>query len=78
MLLELDGHRVGVVVDAARELVRVDSTTISAPRRWSVAWRALHRRHPGPARSHIVILNAQRLLADDERNVLHTWRSRRE
>ena len=72
MLLVLDGHRVGVVVDAARELVRVDSTTISAP---PPMVRGLAARYIAgilalPERT-IVILNAQRLLADDERNVLH-------
>ena len=53
MLLELDGHRIGVVVDAARELVRVDSTTISAP---PPMVRGLAARyiagHPGATRAH--------------------------
>jgi purine-binding chemotaxis protein CheW len=72
MLLELDGHRVGVVVDAAREVVRVDSTTISAPPPMvrGLAARYISGILARPERT-IVILNAQRLLADDERNVLH-------
>ena len=72
MLLELDGHRVGVVVDAAREVVRVDSTTISAPPPMvrGLAARYIAGILARPGRT-LVILNAQRLLADDERNVLH-------
>jgi purine-binding chemotaxis protein CheW len=72
MLLELDGHRIGVVVDAARELVRVDSTAISAPPPMvrGLAARYIAGILARPART-IVILNAQRLLSDDERNVLH-------
>lgn len=72
MLLVLDGHRIGVVVDAARELVRVDSTTISAPPPMvrGLAARYIAGILARPERT-IVILNAQRLLADDERNVLH-------
>ena len=72
MLLELDGHRVGIVVDAAREVVRVDSTTISAPPPMvrGLAARYIAGILAQPERT-LVILNAQRLLADDERNVLH-------
>ncbi len=72
MLLEIDGHRVGVVVDAAREVVRVDSTTISAPPPMvrGLAARYIAGILAQPHRT-IVILNAQRLLADEERNVLH-------
>lgn len=72
MLLELDGHRIGVVVDAARELVRVDSATISAP---PPMVRGLAARYISGilarADRTLVILNAQRLLADEERHVLH-------
>jgi purine-binding chemotaxis protein CheW len=71
MVLELDGQRIGVVVDAARELLRVASTTIAAPPPMvrGLAARYIAGILAGPDRT-IVILNAQRLLSETERVVL--------
>lgn len=71
MVLELDGQRVGVVVDAAREVVRVESTTITAPPPMvkGLAARYIAGILARPDRT-LVILNAQRILSDTERVVL--------
>ena len=80
MVLELDGHRVGVVVDAvARGAAGGQHARSARRRRWSAGWRREYIAGilARPERT-IVILNAQRLLADDERNGCAIWRSRRE
>lgn len=71
MVLELDGQRVGVVVDAARELLRVQSTAIAAPPPMvkGLAARYIAGILTRPDRT-VVILNAQRVLSDSERMVL--------
>ena len=71
MVLELEGQRIGVVVDAARELLRVESTTIAAPPPMvkGLAARYIAGILARPDRT-VVILNAQRILSDTERMVL--------
>ena len=71
MVLELDGQRVGVVVDAARELLRVESTAIAAPPPMvkGLAGRYIAGILARPDRT-VVILNAQRILSDTERLAL--------
>ena len=71
MVLDLEDQRVGVLVDEVREVMRLDSTTITAPgpvvRGLAAAYIAgiITR----PART-IIILNARRLLSSTERLAL--------
>jgi purine-binding chemotaxis protein CheW len=68
MVLQLEGQRIGVVVDAARELLRVESTAIAAPPPMvkGLAARYIAGILARPDRT-VVILNAQRILSDTER-----------
>jgi purine-binding chemotaxis protein CheW len=71
MVLELDGQRVAVLVDEVREVLRVDSTTISAPgpvvSGLAAAYIAGIITRPGRT---IIILNARKLLSSTERLAL--------
>ncbi len=71
IVLELEGNRVGVVVDAAKELLRVDSTAIAAP---PPMVKGLAARYIAGILARqdrtIIILNAGRILADGERLAL--------
>jgi purine-binding chemotaxis protein CheW len=71
MVLDMDDQRVGVLVDEVREVIRVDSTTITAP---GPVIRGLAAAYISgiitrPART-IIILNARRLLSSTERMAL--------
>ena len=53
MVLELDDQRVGVLVDEVREVMRVDSTTITAPGPdGERPGGGVHLRDHHPARAH--------------------------
>jgi purine-binding chemotaxis protein CheW len=71
MVLELDTQRVAVLVDEVREVLRVDSTTISAPgpvvSGLAAAYIAGIITRPGRT---IIILNARKLLSATERLAL--------
>jgi purine-binding chemotaxis protein CheW len=71
MVLELDGQRVAVLVDEVREVLRVDSTTISAPgpvvSGLAAAYISGIITRPGRT---IIILNARKLLSSTERLAL--------
>jgi purine-binding chemotaxis protein CheW len=71
MVLELDGHRVAVLVDEVREVLRVDSTTIAAPgpvvSGLAATYIAGIITRPGRT---IIILNARKLLSSTERLAL--------
>jgi purine-binding chemotaxis protein CheW len=71
MVLRLDEQRIGVLVDQVREVMRLDSTTITAPppivRGLAAAYIAGIIARPGRT---ILILNAQRLLSSTERLAL--------
>ncbi len=71
MVLNLDGQRIGMLVDQVREVTRVDSTTIAAPppmvRGLAAAYISgiLTR-----GERAVVMLNAHRLLSSTERQAL--------
>lgn len=71
MVLDLEGQRVAVVVDAAREVVRVDSTAIAAPPPMvrGLAARYIAGLHTRAGRT-VVILNATRILSATEQGAL--------
>lgn len=68
MVLELESQRVAVVVDEVREVMRVDTTTITAPgpvvSGLAAAYISGIITHPGRT---IIILNARKLLSATER-----------
>jgi purine-binding chemotaxis protein CheW len=71
MVLELDNQRVAVLVDEVREVLRVDSTAISAPGPVVSGLAAVYIAgiisRPGRM---IIILNARKLLSSSERLAL--------
>ena len=71
MVLDLEHQRVGVLVDEVREVMRVDSTTITAPgplvSGLAAAYIAGIVTRPGRT---IIILNARKLLSSTERLAL--------
>ncbi len=71
MVLSLDGQRIGVLVDQVREVMRVDSTTISAP---PPMVRGLAANYISgiitEGERTVVLLNALRLLSSTERQAL--------
>jgi purine-binding chemotaxis protein CheW len=71
MVLDLEHERVGVCVDEVREVMRVDSTTITAPGPMvsglAAAYIAGIVTRPGRT---IIILNARKLLSSTERLAL--------
>ena len=71
MILDLGDQRVGVVVDEVREVLRVDSRTITAPAPMvrGLAAAYISGVVTRPART-IIILNARKLLSSTERLAL--------
>jgi purine-binding chemotaxis protein CheW len=71
MVLDLESQRVGVLVDEVREVLRVDSTTITAPGPVVSGLAAAYIAGiiTRPART-IIILNARKLLSSTERLAL--------
>ncbi|HEV7364857.1 MAG TPA: chemotaxis protein CheW [Gemmatimonadales bacterium] len=71
MVLELENQRVAVLVDEVREVLRVDSTTISAPGPVVSGLAAIYIAGiiTRPERT-IIILNARKLLSATERLAL--------
>jgi purine-binding chemotaxis protein CheW len=71
MVLDLEDQRIGVLVDEVREVMRVDSTTITAPGPMVSGLAAAYIAGiiTRPART-IIILNARRLLSSTERMAL--------
>ncbi|MGH7512168.1 MAG: chemotaxis protein CheW [Gemmatimonadales bacterium] len=71
MVLDLEDQRVGVLVDEVREVMRVDSTTITAPGPMVTGLAAAYIAGivTRPART-IIILNARKLLSSTERLAL--------
>ncbi len=71
MVLELEVQRVGVLVDEVNEVIRVDSTTITAPGRVvsGLAAEYIAGIISMPERT-IIILNARKLLSSNERLAL--------
>jgi purine-binding chemotaxis protein CheW len=71
MVLDLEDQRIGVLVDEVREVMRVDSTTITAPGPMVSGLAAAYIAGiiSRPART-IIILNARRLLTSTERLAL--------
>lgn len=71
MVLELESQRVAVLVDEVREVLRVDSTTISAPGPVVSGLAAIYIAGiiTRPERT-IIILNARKLLSSSERLAL--------
>lgn len=71
MVLDLEEQRVGVLVDEVREVMRVDSTTITAPGPMVSGLAASYIAGiiTRPART-IIILNARKLLSSTERLAL--------
>jgi purine-binding chemotaxis protein CheW len=71
MVLDLEDQRIGVLVDEVREVLRVDSTTISAPGPMVSGLAAAYISGiiTRPGRT-IIILNARRLLSSTERLAL--------
>jgi purine-binding chemotaxis protein CheW len=71
MIVDLGEHRVGVLVDEVREVLRVDSRTISAPGPVVSGLAAAYIAGlvTRPART-IIILNARKLLSSTERLAL--------
>jgi purine-binding chemotaxis protein CheW len=71
MVLELDTQRIAVLVDEVREVLRVDSTTISAPGPVVSGLAAVYIAGiiTRPGRT-IIILNARKLLSSTERLAL--------
>jgi purine-binding chemotaxis protein CheW len=78
MIVDLGDQRVGVVVDEVREVLRVDSTAITAPAPivsgLAAAYIAGIVTRPGRT---IIILNARKLLSSTERLALDTLESGR-
>ncbi len=68
MVLELETHRVAVLVDEVREVIRVDTTTITAPGPMVSGLAAAYISGiiTRPGRT-IIILNARKLLSATER-----------
>jgi purine-binding chemotaxis protein CheW len=73
MIVNLGDQRVGVLVDEVREVMRVDSTTISAPGPVVSGLAAAYIAGivTRPERT-IIILNARKLLSSTERLALST------
>ena len=73
MVLELEAQRVAVLVDEVREVMRVDTTTITAPgpvvRGLAAAYISGIITRPGRT---VIILNARKLLSATERLELDT------
>jgi purine-binding chemotaxis protein CheW len=71
MILDLESQRVGVLVDEVREVMRIDSTTITAPGPVVSGLAAAYIAGiiTRPART-IIILNARKLLSSTERLAL--------
>jgi purine-binding chemotaxis protein CheW len=73
MVLELETHRVAVLVDEVREVMRVDTTSITAPgpvvSGLAAAYISGIVTQPGRT---IIILNARKLLSSTERLALDT------
>jgi len=71
MVVDLGDHRVGVLVDEVREVMRVDSTTIMAPGPMVQGLAAAYIAGivTLPSRT-IIILNARKLLSATERIAL--------
>jgi purine-binding chemotaxis protein CheW len=71
MVLDLEDQRIGVLVDEVREVMRVDSTTITAPGPMvsGLAAPYISGIITRPGRT-IIILNARRLLSSTERLAL--------
>jgi purine-binding chemotaxis protein CheW len=71
MVLSLDGQRIGMLVDQVREVIRVDSTTITAP---PPMVRGLAATYIAgiitEGERTVVLLNALRLLTSTERQAL--------
>jgi purine-binding chemotaxis protein CheW len=71
MVLDLEHQRVGVLVDEVREVMRIDSTTITAPGPMvsglAAAYIAGIVTRPGRT---IIVLNARKLLSSTERLTL--------
>ncbi len=71
MVLSLDGQRIGMLVDQVREVIRVDSTTITAP---PPMVRGLAANYIAgiitEGERTVVLLNALRLLSSTERQAL--------
>jgi purine-binding chemotaxis protein CheW len=68
MILELESHRVAVLVDEVREVVRVDSTAIAAPGPVVSGLAAVYIAGIITlAERTIIILNARKLLSSTER-----------
>jgi purine-binding chemotaxis protein CheW len=78
MIVNLGDQRVGVLVDEVREVMRVDSTTISAPGPVVSGLAAAYIAGivTRPERT-IIILNARKLLSSTERLALSTLEGRR-
>jgi purine-binding chemotaxis protein CheW len=76
MVVDLGDQRVGVLVDEVREVLRVDSTTITAPAPivsgLAAAYISGIVTRPGRT---IIILNARKLLSSTERLALSTIES---
>jgi purine-binding chemotaxis protein CheW len=72
MIVLIDEQRVGVLVDEVREVLRVDSTTITAPPPMVRGLAATYISGIiARADRTIVVLNASRLLTSTERVALH-------
>jgi purine-binding chemotaxis protein CheW len=73
MVIEIEAQRVVVVVDAVSEVVKVDSTAISAPGALVSGLAAVYIAGiiSAPDRT-IIILNARKLLSSTERLALDT------
>jgi purine-binding chemotaxis protein CheW len=71
MVLDLEHQRVGVLVDEVREVMRIDSTTITAPGPMVSGLAAVYIAGivTRPGRT-IIILNARKLLSSTERLAL--------
>jgi purine-binding chemotaxis protein CheW len=71
MVVDLGEQRVGVLVDEVREVIRVDSTTITAPGPMVSGLAATYIAGiiTRPGRT-IIILNARKLLSSSERHAL--------
>jgi purine-binding chemotaxis protein CheW len=71
MVVDLGDQRVGVLVDEVREVIRVDSTTISAPGPMVSGLAATYIAGiiTRPGRT-VIILNARKLLSSSERHAL--------
>jgi purine-binding chemotaxis protein CheW len=71
MVLELDGQRIAVLVDEVLEVLRIDSTTISAPSPIVSGLAAIYIAGiVTRAGRTLIILNARKLLSSSERLAL--------